>query len=72
MVLDDAKTKDIALNSDGRIWVRRQERDDDVVSILSDTRAMNMIGAMACMHSEEVKPAKPILEADLSFYEARF
>lgn len=70
--LDDAKTKDIALNSDGRVWVRRQGRDDDVAGILSGTPVMNMIGAMACMHGEEVNAAKSILEVDLSVYETRF
>jgi type IV secretion system protein VirB11 len=70
--LDDERTEDIALNSDGRIWVKRQGDDYVCAGEMLDSHALDMIGTVAYMRGEEVNAAKPILEVDLPVYGARF
>lgn len=70
--LDDVRTEDIALNSDGRLWVKRQGEDYSLLGIMNDRLALDMIGTVAYLRGEVVNASNPILEVDLPIYGARF
>ena len=70
--LNDPKTVEIMLNSDGRLWQERLGEGMTCIGSLRAGQAQAIIETIAGYHNKEVTRQKPILEGELPLDGSRF
>lgn len=70
--LHDARTEDIVLNPDSRLWVKRQGCGFTCVGEMPPTQAQTAIGTIAAQRGTVVNHDRPILETELPIDGSRF
>ena len=64
-LLNDPQVEDIARNSDGLVWVKRQSAPWEQTFTLTDVRAENILRAIATSRNLVITPESPSLDASL-------
>ena len=70
--LYDAKTEEIMLNADGRLWIVRLGEQMKLLGTLGSGQAESIIKTVAGYYSKEITSENPILEAELPLDGSRF
>src|SRR4051794_6342325 len=70
--LDDARTEDIVLNPDGRLWVKRQGMGFAIAGEMFAPQAQAAIGTIAAQRGTVANYDRPILETELPVDGSRF
>lgn len=70
--LNDPKTVEIMLNSDGRLWQERLGETMRCIGSITEARAESIIKTVAGFHGKEVTRYKPLLEGELPLDGSRF
>lgn len=70
--LNDAKTVEIMLNADGKLWQERLGEKMKCIGSLRIAQAEAIIKTIAGFHGKEITSAKPILEGELPLDGSRF
>lgn len=70
--LNDPKTVEIMLNSDGRLWQERLGETMRCIGSITEARAESIIKTVAAFHGKEVTRYKPLLEGELPLDGSRF
>jgi type IV secretion system protein VirB11 len=70
--LDDPRAEDIALNPDGRLWVKRQGAGFSYAGEMFAAQAQAAIGTIAAQRGTVVNYDRPILETELPIDGSRF
>ncbi|WP_408072908.1 P-type conjugative transfer ATPase TrbB [Legionella pneumophila] len=70
--LNDPKTVEIMLNSDGMLWQERLGETMRCIGSITEARAESIIKTVAGFHGKEVTRYKPLLEGELPLDGSRF
>ncbi|PSL90803.1 P-type conjugative transfer ATPase TrbB [Pseudomonas sp. R9.37] len=70
--LNDAKTTDILLNADGKLWLKRLGEPTRVIGEIKAWRALSAMKTLAGLLGKTIGAKEPILDGELPFGNERF